>query len=108
MESVENIAKEWIDTPEEKARANALMIKTLDPNGGMRRQISRNVTQMYMVYIYTMIVLVILQSFNVGDVVGVKAAIGHLTDLFVPVTAAFTSIVGASFGVNYNNTNKGV
>ena len=38
---------------------------------------------------------------------GVKLAIGSLTDLFIPITTMFTAIVGASFGVNGLNASKG-
>jgi len=108
VQSIENIAKEWIDTPEEKAQANALMIKTLDPNGLMRRQISSSVSTMYTIYIFIMIILVLMQSFGIGDMNGTKLAIKSMTDLFVPITASFTAIVSASFGVNVSNNMKKV
>ena len=107
VKSVEKIATEWIDTPGEKAEAEALMIKTLDPNGLMRRDISQTVSGMYVTYIMIMLVLVITQSFGWGDADGIKLAIASLTNLFVPITASFTAIVGASFGVNGINSLKG-
>ena len=39
--SIENIATEWIETDQEKAEAQAVMIKALDPNGKMRRDLSK-------------------------------------------------------------------
>jgi hypothetical protein len=106
VKSVENIAKEWIDTPQEKAKASALMIKTLDPNGLMRRQISQTVSGMYVMYIIVMMTLVISQSYGFGDAEGTKQAIESLKELFVPITTSFTAIVGASFGVNGINSYK--
>lgn len=107
VKSIENIAKEWIDTPGEKASADALMIKTLDPNGLMRRDISQNVTTAYMIYLYTTMLLVLAQSFGIGNSEEVTQAIKNMADLFVPITAMFSAIVGASFGVNGINSSKG-
>lgn len=115
VSSIESIAKEWIDTPQEKAKASALMIKTLDPNGLMRRQISSTVSNLYVVYILLVLVLVLVQSFGLSpmtivdgkEVMAVSLAIDSLKELFVPITAAFTAIVGASFGVNGVNSFKG-
>jgi hypothetical protein len=104
--SVESVAKEWIETSGEKAEANALMVKTLDPNGLMRRDISSKISTMYIVYISVMMFLVIVQAFGI-EPENVSAAIANLTDLFVPITTMFTAIVGASFGVNGLNATKG-
>ena len=115
VKSVENIAKEWIDTPGEKAQASALMVKTLDPNGLMRRQISLTVSRLYVVYIVLVMVLVLAQSFGLSpmtlnaageSVMAVSLAIDSLKELFVPITTAFTAIIGASFGVNGLNSHK--
>ena len=102
------VAKEWITTDKESAEAKAIMVKTLDPSGKMRRDISRNVAQMYMIYIYLTAMLVLLQSFGIGNKDGVALAITSLTDLFLPITGMFSSIVLASFGVNGVNSNKGI
>jgi hypothetical protein len=107
VKSVENIAKEWIDTPQEKAKAHALMVKTLDPNGLMRRNISQKVSTLYVIYLLTTMILVVLQAYGIGNVEGTKEAIKSLTDLFVPITTMFTAIVGASFGINGLNASKG-
>ena len=107
ISGIAEVAKEWIDTDKESAEAKAIMVKVLDPNGIMRRQLSKNVTQMYMTYIYMVVLLVLLQSFKLGDIEGVKMAITSLTDLFIPITGMFSSIVLASFGVNTMNSHKG-
>ena len=107
VSAVENIATELIETDKESAEAKAIMVKTLDPNGLMRRDISVKVSNMYIVYVMLTMVLVLLQSFDIGDTEGVKTAISSLTDLFVPITTMFTAIVGASFGVNTMNSYKG-
>ncbi len=110
MNSIENIAKEWIETDQEKAEAKTLMIKTLDPNGMMRRQLSRDVTNMYKLYLIVTLVLICLESFGVGPIINeelaVSAATSKLTDLFAPITTLFGVIVSASFGVNYANTKQ--
>jgi len=107
VKAIENIAKEYIQTDKESAEAKALMVKTLDPNGLMRRDISAKVSSMYMTYIFLTMFLVLAQSFKFGDVEGIKSAIESLTTLFVPITAMFTAIVSASFGVNISNNMKG-
>lgn len=113
--AVERIAKEWIDTPEEKAKASALMVKTLDPNGLMRRQISLTVSRLYVIYIILVMILVLAQSFGLSpittnaqgaEVMAVSLAIDSLKELFIPITTAFTAIIGASFGVNGINSSK--
>jgi hypothetical protein len=48
VKSVENIASEWIETDMETAEAKSLMIKTLDPNGKMRRDLSRFACKAYL------------------------------------------------------------
>lgn len=115
VKSIEGIAKEWIDTPGEKASASALMIKTLDPNGLMRRQISNTVSQLYVVYILLVLALVLVQSFDLSpmttnesgvEVMAVSLAIDSLKELFLPITGAFTAIVSASFGVQGMNAFK--
>jgi len=107
VKSVENVAKEWIETDKEKAEAKSLMVKTLDPNGLMRRDISDKISKLYVLYILTVMGLIICQSFNIGDIKGIEVAIKSLTDLFIPITSMFTAIVGASFGVNGINSFKG-
>ena len=104
--AIENIAKECIDTPEEKAQAKALMVKTLDPNGLMRRQISNTVSKLYVLYILVMLILLVMQSFDVGNTQGIANAITVLKDLFDTITMSFGAIVGASFGVNGVNSFK--
>ena len=106
VSGITDIAKEMIETDKESAEAKALMVKTLDPNGAMRRDISNKVSSMYVIYIILVMILTLLQSFDIGSTEGVKLAIVNLTDLFVPITTMFTAIVSASFGVNVSNNFK--
>lgn len=107
MKSIETVATEWIETDREKAEAKTVMIKALDPNGAMRRQLSRDVTQLYKIYVVTLLALIALEFFGVGSLVGANLeyaeATGKLKELFVPITSLFGVIVTASFGVNYAN-----
>lgn len=107
VKSIENIALEAIQTDTEKAEASTIMLKALDPNGAMRRQISQTVSTLYVMYIVIMMVLLMFQSFQLGNIDGVEKAIANLVDLFVPITTSFTAIVSASFGVNGMNSYKG-
>jgi len=106
VKSMENIALEFIDTDKESAEAKALMVKTLDPNGAMRRDISSTVARLYTMYILLAVVLLLLVSFNIGDTKGTKVALDSVVELFVPITAMFSAIVSASFGVNVSNNFK--
>jgi len=106
VSSIEKIATEFIETDMETAEAKSLFIKTLDPNGLMRRDISMKVSNAYMSYLFMTAILVILQSFNVGNGEQITLAIDNLTELFIPITTMFTTIVGASFGVNWANVKK--
>ena len=106
IKSIENIASEWIETDMESAEAKALMVKTLDPNGKMRRDLSSRVTDLYTLYIIITLILLILESFGVGNQLEITAATSKVTDLFAPITALFGAIVTASFGVNYANVKQ--
>ena len=106
VKSIENIATEWIDTKKESAEAGALMVKTLDPNGLMRRDLSNKVSQLYTIYIIVALVLLVCESFGIGDKVAIAAATAKIASLFTPITTAFGAIVSASFGVNYANTKQ--
>jgi hypothetical protein len=104
--SIERVALEAIDTDKESAEAKALFVKTLDPNGAMRRELSRFACIAYGWYLVATTVLIILHSFGIGDAEGSKQAIDAMTDLFLPITTAWGTIVSASFGVNAANTIK--
>lgn len=104
--SIENIATEWITTDKESAEAKALMVKTLDPNGKMRRDLSRRVTQLYTLYIVTALMLLACESFGLGSGESIATATSKVTELFLPITGMFSMIISASFGVNWNNTRK--
>jgi len=120
VKSLENVASEWIETDLEKAEAQALMIKTLDPNGKMRRDLSRFACQAYAFYLIAMVLLSFMVAFNIGGTenivdgvttetlsVGASKAAEMMKDLFLPITGAWTAIVSASFGVNGVNSFKG-
>ena len=107
MQSIEKIALEAIDTDKESAEAKALMIKTLDPNGKMRRDLSSFASKAYGFYLGATTILIFLHSFEVGNPAQSKEAIDAMTDLFLPITSAWGAIVTASFGVNYQNTKQG-
>ena len=108
IKSIENIASEWIETDIESAEAKVLMVKTLDPNGMMRRELSRRVTGLYTLYLVVTLLLLIAESFGIGPVIdgvlAVSTATAKVTSLFTPITTLFGVIVSASFGVNYANT----
>jgi hypothetical protein len=106
IKSIENIASEWIETDLESAEAKVLMVKTLDPNGKMRRDLSNRVTALYTLYIVTALTLLICESFGLGDIKQISVATTKVTELFFPITTLFGVIVSASFGVNYANTKQ--
>ena len=105
--SIENIASEWIETDLESAQAQTLMLKTLDPNGKMRRDLSRFACLAYGFYLLAMVILSFMVAFSVGDADGAVVAATMMQDLFLPITTAWSAIVAASFGVNGVNSYKG-
>ena len=113
--NIERIASEWIETKQETEEAKTIMIKALDPNGLMRRDISRTVSRLYTVYIVITAILIMFQAFDISTIVmidsvehrSVDLAVTSLTDLFTEITALFGAIVTASFGVNGLNSYKG-
>ena len=105
--SIERIASEAITTDMESAEAKSLFVKTLDPNGLMRRELSRFACRAYGFYLVATVILIVMHSFGVGNPVESKAAIDAMTELFLPITTAWGGIVGASFGVNGLNAHKG-
>ena len=118
MKSIENIASEWIETDMESAEAKSLMIKTLDPNGKMRRDQSNNVGKMYRFYLMSTAIMLLIElvySVNMGDtlskdnyvLIALSNTTGKMTELFLPITTLYGLIVSASFGVNYTNTKNG-
>ena len=105
--SIERVASEYIETNQEKAEAQALMIKTLDPNGKMRRDLSKFACLAYAFYLVAMVILSFMVAFAIGDAAGAETAANMMQDLFLPITTAWGGIVGASFGVNGVNSYKG-
>ena len=108
IKSVENVALELIETDKESAEAKALFVKTLDPNGKMRRDLSNFASKAYGFYLISTVVLIFLHSFSIGDPVQSKEAITAMTELFLPITTAWGGIVSASFGINASNNWKNV
>jgi len=108
MGSVERIAIEAIETSRDEAEARSLFVKTLDPNGNMRRDLSRFASKAYGFYLVATTILIFFHSFDVGGAeMQSKEAIEAMTGLFLPITTAWGSIVTASFGVNGMNSYKG-
>lgn len=107
VKSIENIASEWIETDMESAEAKAVMIKAIDPNGKMRRDLSKFACLAYAFYLVAMVTLSFMVAFNIGDAAGATTAADMMQDLFLPITTAWGGIVGASFGVNGVNSFKG-
>ena len=118
VKGIESIANEWIDTDIEKAQAGkidaesrSLLVKVLDPNGKMRRDLSRFACRAYAFYLGAAVFLIFMQMvmamFDFGNIAAAKEAVASITALFLPITASWASIVGASFGVNATNSIKG-
>lgn len=105
--AIERIASEAIETDKESAEAKSLFVKTLDPNGLMRRDISSTVRHLYAIYIIILLLLITLQYFGVGDPKSTSVAVESVKALFEDITTAFIAIVGASFGVNGINSYRG-
>jgi len=105
--AISDIAKEWIQTDKESAEAKALMVKTLDPNGKMRRDLSQFASRMYGLYLIITLILLVMIYFKIGDVEAGKLVADKITDLFTPITTSWGLIVSASFGVNFANVKKG-
>ena len=107
MSAIENIATEFIETDKESAEAKALLVKVLDPNGNMRRELSRFASVAYGYYLIVTSVLAFMVAFKLGDAEGAKLAAAMMADLFLPITGSWAAIVGASFGVQSVNSYKG-
>jgi len=106
VKSIEAIASEWIETDMETAEAKALMVKTLDPNGLMRRSLGDRVASLYTIYLMTVLTMLGIEfSLSIQGIVEPAVAIttSKITDLFIPISSLFGLIVSASFGVNYAN-----
>jgi hypothetical protein len=104
VSSIEKVALEAIDTDKESAEAKALFVKTLDPNGKMRRDLSRFASIMYGFYLVSTTVLIFMVAFL--DSTDASTAAGMMTELFLPITSAWGAIVSASFGTNISNNWK--
>ena len=87
--SIENVASAWIETSVEKAEGNminaqaeTLMLKTLDPNGKMRRDLSKFACIMYALYLVPTMIMVFMVAFGIGNDQGAKDATAMLTDYY--------------------------
>mgnify|MGYP000504183620 CR=1 FL=1 len=107
IQSVERVALEAIETDKEQAEAKALFVKTLDPNGAMRRGISQFVCKAYGFYLTSTVLLIVMHFFGLGDESASKATIEAITSTCMPITTAFGARVGASCGVNGINSANG-
>lgn len=106
VSSVERIALEYIETDIETAEAKCMLVKVLDPNGKMRRQLSGFACKAYGCYLAVSLILILAHAFGLTNPAQSKEAIDAITELFLPITASWASIVAASFGVNATNTIK--
>ena len=115
MSALTAVATEYIQTDKESAEAKALFVKTLDPNGNMRRQLSQFSCVAYGFYLVATVVLIFMSVWGVGGetcvgtdcVANADVAAGRMTELFLPITGSWAAIVSASFGVNGVNSYKG-
>ena len=106
VNSVEKVALEYIQTDKETAEAKSLLVQILDPNGKMRRDLSRFASRAYGFYLVTTTFLVFAHAYGIGDGASSKEAIDAMTGLFLPITGSWAAIVTASFGVNATNVIK--
>lgn len=104
---VTKASEKWFETAKDKAEATSLYLKAIDPNGKMRREITKTTMRLYSTYVYVMLVLLLSQSFDVGNAKQIATAVTNMKDLFLPITTAFGTIMTASFGVNGVNSYKG-
>jgi hypothetical protein len=104
VSSIEKVALEAIDTDKESAEAKALFVKTLDPNGKMRRDLSRFASIMYGFYLVSTTTLIFMVAFL--DSTDASTAASMMTELFLPITSSWAAIVSASFGTNMMNSYK--
>ena len=82
VKSIENIASEWIETDMESAEAKVLMVKTLDPNGKMRRDLSNRVATLYTTYIAVSLILLGFEFFGFGDAARTAAVTSKVVALY--------------------------
>ena len=106
VNSIEKIALEYIETDKETAEAKCMLVKVLDPNGKLRRDLSRFACKAYGSYLAVALLLTLAHAFGLTNPEQSREAIDAITELFLPITASWASIVGASFGVNAANTIK--
>lgn len=106
--SLERVALEAITTDKEEAEAKALYVKTLDPNGKMRRDVMRFVCRAYGFYLFMAVPLIFTIAFGLVEKEQAELALEAITSTFLPITGLFTALATASFGVNASNNWKDV
>jgi hypothetical protein len=107
MDPLKDIALEYIQTDKESAEAKSLFIKTLDPNGNMRRNIMDFITNAYAGYLILATFLIVLGTFEFIEKDQAEAAFELIKETFMPVTGLFGALATASFGVSATNVMKG-
>ena len=108
FKALTGLVDETFTSKEEKAEIKIQLLKAVDPNGQMRRQISGIVGVTWLFYNIALFVLVLCEAFALSPEVmhngqmtlAVSIAVQRIADLYLPVTTLFGSIVGVSFGVN--------
>ena len=105
---VSNVASELIETDKEKAEANVIGIKAIDPNGQMRRELARFASIAFAFYLVNCVFLGYMVAFDLGTPEGAKEALAFMGELFMPILGSWTAIVSASFGVNVTNNWKDI
>lgn len=105
VQSIEKVALEAISTDMESAEAKALMVKTLDPMGVMRRDVMRFICRVYGFYLVMAVVLIFMGFFT--ESTSATSALETIESTFMPITGLFGTLAAASFGVNGINSIKG-
>ena len=101
------MALEAIETGTEKAEAQSLLLKVLDPNGKMRRDIMQFVCRVYGFYLIMAVALIFMNFFGIGgEGEAARASLDAITSTFMPITSVFGVLASASFGVNASNNWK--
>ena len=108
VKSIESVSLEFIETARETAEAKALFIKTLDPNGAMRRDIMQFIQKAYGSYLVLAAFLILTGVFGLLDSERTELAFDLITSTFLPVTGLFGTLATASFGVNHSNNVKDI
>ncbi|NPA69343.1 MAG: hypothetical protein GXO26_00905 [Crenarchaeota archaeon] len=104
--TLSTIATEMIDTVKEEAEAKSMVLKAIDPNGQMRLEISRKVTNMYIFFVFIMLVIITSSALHIGDTIITEEFVHAINTLFETISYAFIAIITASFSVHWSNNLK--